>query len=276
MSKTILKAVARVQRLSSLSSPVSQRHRKVIAAKPPPPKDDDSEDDNQDQEVKEESQDLTDPDGNPVQTSPDMDPDGEPSEQDEDDDEQFTLEDVIKCFLRANPTPTDEQVHAFAGLMDMSYEEFESQVYKKFGEAVKQSTSIGPSEELDETDETSTDDSGDGPDLDLEDRELEADDELDVQDEIEMFVVAYMLYNPEPTDEQIHTLAFVVDITKEELEARIYRMLGSFLKVDDEALDDDEDDDEDASNEDSEEDLDEVDSESDDATEDDSVDESDD
>ncbi len=48
-----------------------------------------------------------------------------------------------------------------------------------------------------------------------------------------MFVIAYLLFNPEPSDEQIHQLAFAVDLTREQMEERIYRMLANYLQVDD-------------------------------------------
>lgn len=191
-----------------------------------------------------------------LEEPPDMDPEevDDPDALVDEDDEAFTLDDVIKCFLRANPTPTDEQVHAFAELMGMRYEEFEAQVFKKFGEVVRQATSLGPSEEEEDEDEDGmdedTDDGVDDDDLDPdeddqddEDQELQADDELDVQDDVDMFVVAYILFNSEPSDEQIHQLAFVVGITKEQMEQRIYRMLGSFFKLGDDGdqVDDEED-----------------------------------
>jgi len=175
--------------------------------------------------------------------NPRMDPEEVDQEPIDEDDEAFTLEDVIKCFLRANPNPTDEQVHAFAELMGLSYEEFEAEVFKKFGEVIRQAVSIGPSE--DEEDAPIEGDETDLEDEELsdpeDDTELQVDDELDVQDDIDMFVVAYMLFNAQPTDEQIHQLAFVVDLTKEEMEQRIYRMLGKFLQMEGDAEDDDED-----------------------------------
>jgi hypothetical protein len=165
------------------------------------------------------------------------------------DGDEFTLDDVIKCFLRANPAPTAE-------LMGLSYEEFEAEVFRKFGEVVRQATSLGPSEDDGEDAEEGegdveedADDGVDDDDLDVdeddqdeEDQELQADDELDVQDDIDMFVVAYILFNSEPSDEQIHQLAFVVGITKEQMEQRIYRMLGTFFQLGDEGNDEEDED----------------------------------
>lgn len=181
---------------------------------------------------------------------PDMVPDEEDpadGEDVDDGDESFTIDDVIKCFLRANPNPTDEQVHAFADLMDMSYEEFEAEIFKKFGEVIRQATSIGPSESEDDVQvEGDSDVDLSEAELDEEgleddsDQEIEADDSLDVQDDIDMFVIAYMLFNPEPSDDQIHKLAFVVDLTREQMEERIYRMLANYMQVDDGSSDEEE------------------------------------
>ncbi len=178
--------------------------------------------------------------------TPKMDPDQEdPAGDDEEDLDVFTLEDVIECFLRANSTPSDEQVHALAGLLGLDFEEFEAVIYKKFGEAVKLGLEKRPSE----IDEDKDEEGADGIEVDdelVEDDEVEtdlvADDSLDVQDDIDLFVVAYILFNPTPSDEQIHQLAYVIDLTKDEMEQRIYRMLGSYLSAedDDDELDEDE------------------------------------
>lgn len=171
---------------------------------------------------------------------PSMDPEegDDPEALVDEDDEAFTLEDVIKCFLRANPNPTDEQVHAFAELMGLSYEEFEAEVFRKFGEVVRLATDLGPSEsEEDQEIEDNLEVDSEDPQVEEDDSELQADDSLGVEDDIDMFIVAYILYNPQPSDDQIHQLAFVVDLTKEQMEQRIYRMLGSFLKINDETFD---------------------------------------
>lgn len=176
--------------------------------------------------------------------TPKMDPDQEdPAGDNEDDLDAFTLEDVIECFLRANSTPSDEQVHALAGLLGLDFEEFEAVIYEKFGEAVKLSLEKRPSEiDEDEAEAEGTDVDEELVEDDEAETDLVADDSLDVQDDIDMFVVAYILFNPTPSDEQIHQLAYVIDLTKEEMEQRIYRMLGSYLNADE---DDDEDFDED-------------------------------
>jgi hypothetical protein len=174
---------------------------------------------------------------------PSMDPEeGDDISLAEDAEDAFTLEDVITCFLRANPTPTDEQVHAFAELMGLTYEDFEAEVFRKFGEVVRQNVQLTPSE-LDDEDQDSdsfdVDNPGDGvedDDLDIDEdssdeTELDASDDLDVQDDIDMFLVAYTLFNPQPSDDQIHQLGFVVNLTQDQVEQRIYRMLGTFLKM---------------------------------------------
>lgn len=180
--------------------------------------------------------------------TPKMDPNQEdPVGDNEEDLDAFTLEDVIECFLRANSTPSDEQVHALAGLLGLDFEEFEAVIYKKFGEAVKLGLEKRPSE----IDEDKDEGEGEGDGIEVDDEivdeddtgtDLIADDALDVQDDIDLFVVAYILFNPTPSDEQIHQLAYVIDLTKDEMEQRIYRMLGSYLSAedDDDELDEDE------------------------------------
>jgi hypothetical protein len=214
---------------------LARLNRVEAEAPDPDPKDSDAEAEDQLDDPEELGGDL--PDMVPDEEDPDLE------ENVDDGDEAFTLDDVIKCFLRANPNPTDEQVHAFADLMDMSYEEFEAQIFKKFGEVIRQATSIGPSESEDDAeveggdsvaeDEDTSDDIDDNQDDPESGSEIEADESLDVQDDIDMFVIAYMLFNPEPDDEQIHKLAFVVDLTREQMEERIYRMLANYMQVED-------------------------------------------
>ncbi len=229
LRSSTLRALARLNRVEAAEAP------------DPDPKDSDAEANDTDSDQMDDSEELGGdlPDMVPDEDDPDLE-----SEVD-DGDEAFTLDDVIKCFLRANPNPTDEQVHAFADLMDMSYEEFEAEIFKKFGEVIRQATSIGPSESEDdvevEGEGDGTEDDFDDTSSDLDeteadddsDAEIEADDSLDVQDDIDMFVIAYMLFNPEPSDDQIHKLAFVVDLTREQMEERIYRMLANYMQVED-------------------------------------------
>jgi hypothetical protein len=226
LRSSTLRALARLSRVESEEAP------------DPDPKDSDAEANDTDQMDDSEELGGDVPDMVPDEEDPDL-ADGEV----DDGDEAFTLDDVIKCFLRANPNPTDEQVHAFADLLDMSYEEFEAQIFKKFGEVIRQATSIGPSESENDVEVEGGDSDAEGEDTadDIDetqedpesDAEIEADDSLDVQDDIDMFVIAYMLFNPEPDDEQIHKLAFVVDLTREQMEERIYRMLANYMQVED-------------------------------------------
>jgi hypothetical protein len=222
---------------SSTLRALARLNRVEAEASDPDPKDSDAEANDTDRVDDSEELGGDTPDMVPDEEDPDLD------ENVDDGDEAFTLDDVIKCFLRANPNPTDEQVHAFADLLDMSYEEFEAQIFKKFGEVIRQATSIGPSESEDDVevegvdsvaeDEDTSDDLDDTQDDPDAGSEIETDESLDVQDDIDMFVIAYMLFNPEPDDEQIHKLAFVVDLTREQMEERIYRMLANYMQVED-------------------------------------------
>lgn len=126
-----------------------------------------------------------------------------PPEEDSDD---IQIEDVISAFLDVNPTPSDEQVHKLAFLLEMKPEDLEGIIYKMFGERV-------------ETE-------------DVEDElEHQSDDSLDP---IETLLLCYFAHNPEPSDQQIHHLAEYVGFTPAELEERLFSML-SDLDTDDES-----------------------------------------
>ena len=90
------------------------------------------DDDTEDQDAAADVEAPGDDEADEADVLPDMDPEtADPGAdvEDDPDDEQFTLEDVLECFFRANDTPSDEQVHAFAGLVGMDYEEFEALVF---------------------------------------------------------------------------------------------------------------------------------------------------
>lgn len=152
------------------------------------------------------------------------------------------LETVVSAFLSLHPTPTDDQLHKFAELLGIDYAEFENQVFKMFGEA-------------------------------LEDEDIEdvVDDEELIGDELDLFLVAFFTYLPEPEEDQVHKLAEMLSISPEEVEERVFRML-SILNEEDEdeegAGSDVLDEDEDLLADDEDENVDGDDSESDDEDED--------
>lgn len=140
-----------------------------------------------------------------------------PPEDDEDD--PVTLRDVVLAFLAAFPEPTDEQTHKFAEALGIDYKEFEEEMFAEFGDEI----------------------ADEDPEEILEDEDL-------VEDDLDMFIVAFYIYTPHPTEEQIHALAELIQVTPEELEERTMRML-QLLKgfdVDDDDFDDDDADDESA------------------------------
>lgn len=126
-----------------------------------------------------------------------------PSDEDGD---ELTVEDVIVQFLRWTPNPSDEQVHNLAALCGISVEDFEAVIFRLFGD-------MADDDEDEDIDAEMNDD--------VEDQE-----ELDPLD---MFIITYFLRNPEPTDEQIHSLATVVGLEPDDLEDKIYQMMADSL-----------------------------------------------
>lgn len=45
------------------------------------------------------------------------------------------LQELIAAFLKVNPTPTDDQVHALAGAVNLDHETFESVMYEMLAES---------------------------------------------------------------------------------------------------------------------------------------------
>jgi predicted HAD superfamily phosphohydrolase len=51
---------------------------------------------------------------------------------------------------------------------------------------------------------------------------------------MDMFLAGFFLLNPEPTEEQVHTLAELVGIPAPDLEERVYALLSQMVEGDDE------------------------------------------
>lgn len=120
-----------------------------------------------------------------------------PSTADPDPDVDIDLDTVVYAFLDVFPEPTDDQVHQLAGVLGLDIEDFEEYIFGLFGDAVT--------------------------DLDVNDLEGEL---TDSQIEpLDVFLVSYFLLNPEPTEDQVHTLASLVNVLPDELEERIYSLL---------------------------------------------------
>lgn len=134
----------------------------------------------------------------PERVEPDSDPPVLPNPASE---EEINVENVIHSFLAVFPQPTEEQIHRFAYLIDMSPEVFEEQIYHMFGER----------------------DDEDTEDEEILDDDPEDDDED--SDPMELFILMYFMYNREPTDDQVLHLAELLDCTTEELENYLYTML---------------------------------------------------
>ncbi len=119
------------------------------------------------------------------------------------DDDDVTLQDVIAAFLGVNPTPSDEQIHTLAALLGLPFEDFEAAVYEMFTDYVDDPEGFV----ADETESMDIDDDG------------EAD------DPVEVLLVCFFAYHPDPTDVEIHQLAGLIDMNPEELEEALYAML---------------------------------------------------
>lgn len=55
--------------------------------------------------------------------------------------------------------------------------------------------------------------------------------------ELEKLIILFLQINPSPSDAQMHSLAAAIAVDKEELEARIYEMLGETETVQDQEID---------------------------------------
>lgn len=133
------------------------------------------------------------------------------------------LDTVITAFFLAIPNPTDAQFHAFAGLIGVDYRDLEERVFSMVGHEIQ--------------------------DLEPQIQNLNQEDLDDLGwDPMDTFLAGFFLLNPEPTEEQVHTLAELVGIPATDLEERVYALLSQMVEGDGEdgdEGDDDEDEDED-------------------------------
>jgi hypothetical protein len=126
------------------------------------------------------------------------------------------LDTVITAFFLAIPNPTDAQLHAFAGLIGVDYRDLEERVFSMVGHEIQ--------------------------DLEPQIQNLGQEDLDDLGwDSMDMFLAGFFLLNPEPTEEQVHTLAELVGIPAPDLEERVYALLSQMVEGEDEDDDDDED-----------------------------------
>ncbi len=133
------------------------------------------------------------------------------------------LDTVITAFFMAIPNPTDAQLHVFAGLIGVDYRDLEERVFSMVGHEIQ--------------------------DLEQQQQQTQNLDQEDLDDlgwdYMDMFLAGFFLLNPEPTEEQVHTLAVLVDIPAPDLEERVYALLSQMVEGDDEDEDEDEGADED-------------------------------
>lgn len=119
------------------------------------------------------------------------------------------LDTVITAFFLAIPNPTDAQLHVFAGLIGVDYRDLEERVFSMVGHEIQ--------------------------DLEPQIQNLDQEDLDDLGwDSMDMFLAGFFLLNPEPTEEQVHTLAELVDIPAPDLEERVYALLSQMVEGEDE------------------------------------------
>lgn len=107
--------------------------------------------------------------------------------------DDLDVQDVISAYLLANPTPTDESLHNFAKLLGFDYEDFETLVFKMLAE------------ELEDADEEDIDDV--------------------IEDPLDLFLVTLFSWLDAPTEEQVHSLATMLEMEPAALEERLYALL---------------------------------------------------
>lgn len=123
------------------------------------------------------------------------------------DDDDVTVEDVISAFLAVNPTPTDDQIHTLAALLNTPFDEFEDVIYEMFSDFVDD-----PEGYADEVE-------------DALDELAPTDDETEEDDPVEVLLVCFFAFHQDPTDVEIHQLAGLIDMTPEQLEEVLYELL---------------------------------------------------
>lgn len=67
-------------------------------------------------------------------------------------------------------------------------------------------------------------------------------DDLETEECLSLFLRLFLKLNPEPSDEQVHSLAYSLGLSKEAVEELIYAMLSEYIEEDDEDSDDEDSD----------------------------------
>lgn len=108
------------------------------------------------------------------------------------------LQNAALAFINLFPSPTDDQVRAFAGLLGYEFSDFEA----------KMTALIAPL--LDEEDD---------------EQEHDIDMEADEANPLDAFLLSFYIIHPEPTADQLTILAALLGVTLEELETETYRVI---------------------------------------------------
>lgn len=120
-------------------------------------------------------------------------------------DDAVSVQDVLQAYLLANPTPSDQELHSLATTLGYSYEDLEEIVFSMLKDAV------------DEADEDELDEVIDNP--------------------LDLFIVTLLSWVKSPTEEMVHSLATLVNLTPEALEERMYELLSGLSGLEEETED---------------------------------------
>lgn len=120
-------------------------------------------------------------------------------------DDDVSVQDVLQAYLLANPTPSDQELHSLAATLGYSYEDFEEIVFSMLKDAV------------DDADEDELDEVIDNP--------------------LDLFIVTLLSWVKNPTEEMVHSLATLVNLTPEALEERMYELLSGLSGLEEETED---------------------------------------
>jgi hypothetical protein len=116
----------------------------------------------------------------------------------------MALNGVILAFINLFPSPTDDQTHALAGLLGFNFQEFEDKVRVILAPILDKDGD----DDLDDTIEV-----------------------IDSADPVDVFLLAFYLLQPEPTEDQLVTLAILLSMTLDELEKRTYDVINKLMEA---------------------------------------------
>lgn len=129
----------------------------------------------------------------------------EPQEESND----VALRAVILAFINFLPKPTEDQIHALAGLLDLKFQEFETRMQEVLAPYLEDGYSFKK---------------GIPKEIDVEDL-----DQLDTP--LDTFLMAFYMLVPEPTERQLLILGVLVNLSPEELEEHTFMIMNRLLEA---------------------------------------------